>query len=92
LRTALASGRLSLSVVELVARLATPDDEADWLDRVIARGMNVRQRRAELKDRKLEVCDDTLAPRVSIAMTVDKVDAWAFEQARLMVEGWCNAR
>jgi len=86
LRTALASGRLSLSVVELVARLATPDDEADWLDRVIARGMNVRQLRAELKERKLEVCDDTTPPRVSIAMTVDKVDAWAFEQARLMVE------
>jgi len=61
LRAALASGRLSLSVVELVARLATPDDEADWLDRVIARGMNVRQLRAELKDRKLEVRDDTLA-------------------------------
>ena len=86
LRAALASGRLSLSVVELVARLATPDDEADWIGRVTARGMNVRQLRAELKERKLEVCDDTLAPRVSIAMTVDKVAAWAFEQARIMVE------
>jgi len=29
LRTALASGRLSLSVVELVARLVTPEDEAE---------------------------------------------------------------
>jgi len=103
LRAALASGRLSLSVVELVARLATPDDEAEWVDlvvgrvtarvtarewvdRVPARGMNVRQLRAELKDRKLEVGDDTTPPRVSIAMTVDRVDAWAFEQARIMVE------
>ena len=99
LRAALASGRLSLSVVELVARLATPDDEAEWVDRVSGRvsgrvtgrvttapGMNVRQLRAELKDRRLEVCDDTPAPRVSIAMTVDRVDAWAFEHARLMVE------
>jgi len=56
-----------VAVVELVARLATPDDEADWVDRVIERvttapGMIVRQLRAELKERKLEVCDDTLAP------------------------------
>ena len=85
LRTALASGRLSLSVVELVARLATPDDEAEWVGRVTtAPGLNVRQLRAEFKERKLEVRDDTLAPRVSIAMTVDKVDAWAFAQARIV--------
>jgi len=97
LGAALASGRLSLSVVELVARLATPDDEAEWVDRVTARGVNVRQLRAELKDKKLEVHDDALAPRVSIAISVDRVDAWArspgfailakaFEQARIMVE------
>ena len=87
LRAALASGRLSLSVVELVARLAEPDDEAEWVGRVTtAPGMNVRQLRAELEERKLEVRDDTLAPRVSIAITVDRVDAWAFEQARIMVE------
>jgi len=59
LRAPLASGRLSLSVVELVARLATSDDEAEWVDRVTtAPGLNVRQLRAELKDRKLEVCDE----------------------------------
>jgi len=79
LRIALASGRLSLSVVELVARLATPDDEAEWVDLVTVRGMNVRQLRAELEERKLEVCDAATPPRVSIAMTVDKVDTWAFE-------------
>jgi len=84
LRAALASGRLSLSVV---ARIATPLDEAEWVGRVTtAPGMNVRRLRAELKAKKLEVGDDTTAPRVSIAMTVDRVDAWAFEQARIMVE------
>jgi len=74
LRIALASDRLSLSVVALVARLATPDDEADWIDRVTgrvtARGIDVRQPRAEPKERKLEVRDDQAPPRVSIAMTV----------------------
>ena len=59
LRAALASGRLSLSVVELVARLAAPDDEAEWVGRAATPpGMNVRQLRAELKDKKLEVCDE----------------------------------
>jgi len=91
LHTALASGRLSLSVVELVARIATPVDEADWVDLVVGRvvgralTMNVRQLRAELKARKLEVDDDVTPVRVSISITVDRIDASTFEHARLMV-------
>jgi len=65
LGAALASGHLSLSLVELVARLVTPDDDAEWVGRVTtAQGMNVRQLRAEFKDKKLEVRDDTTPPRV----------------------------
>ena len=106
LRAALASGRLSLSVVELVARIASPLDDAEWVDRVDRRvdrqvdrrvdrrvgerltapGMNVRQLRAELKARKLDVPDDTTPARVRISRTVDRIDAWAFEHARIMVE------
>jgi len=87
LRAALASGRLSLSVGELVARIATPLGDADWVGRVTGvSGMNVRQLRAELKAKKLEVADDTTAGRVRISRTVDRIDAWGFEQARIMVE------
>jgi len=65
LGAALASGHLSLSLVELVARLVTPDDDAEWVGRVTtAQGMNVRQLRAEFKDKKLEVRDDTTPRRV----------------------------
>jgi len=73
-----------LSVVELVARIATPVDDGDWTVRALT--LNVRQLRAELQARKLEVWDDTAPARVSIAMTCDRSDAGAFEQARLMVE------
>ncbi len=84
LRTALASGHLSLSVVELVARMATSIDDAEWVER--AATMNVRQLRADIKARKLEVFDDTTPVRISIATTVDRIDMWAFEQARMMIE------
>lgn len=84
IRAEVRAGRMSLSMAELVVRVATPDDEAEWVAR--ARAMNVRQMRAELKDRKLEVLDDEAPARVSITVTVDKVEAWAFERARMMVE------
>ncbi len=84
LRAALVSGHLSTSMIELVARIATPIDEAEWVERAAA--MNVRQMRAELKSRALEVFDDELPARVSIAVKVDRVDALAFEQARMLVE------
>ena len=84
LRQALHSGHLSTSMVELVARIATPIDEAAWVERAAA--MNVRQMRAELKARALDVFDDSASTRVSLAVQVDRVDAWAFEQARILVE------
>ena len=84
LRAALVSGHLSTSMVELVARIATPVDDAEWVERSAA--MNVRQMRAELKSRALDVFDDTAPARVAITVQVDRVDAWAFEQARMLVE------
>ena len=84
LRAEVQAGRMSLSMAELVVRVATPDDEAAWVVR--AARMNIRQMRAELKDRKLEVVDDEAPARVSIAVTVDKIDAWAFERAKMLVE------
>lgn len=84
LRAALASGRLSSSMVELVARVATPEDEVAWVER--AATMHVRAMRAELKAARVEVVDDLPRPRSTLRATVDRVDAWAFERARLMLE------
>ncbi len=84
LRADVRAGRMSLSMAELVVRVATPDTEAEWVAK--ARTMNVRQMRAELKDRRLDVLDDEAPARVCITVTVDKVEAWAFERAKMMVE------
>src|SRR6188768_3425065 len=47
LRAALASGQISWSAAELLARVARPESEAQWLER--AQQLTVRQLRAELK-------------------------------------------
>jgi hypothetical protein len=84
LRAAMVTGLLNASMVELVARVATPLDEAEWIAK--AATMNVRAMRAELTRRRIETMDDAAPERVSIATTVDQLDAWAFERAKLMVE------
>lgn len=84
LRAELVSGRLSTSMVELVARVATVEDEGEWIARALE--MTVREMRAELKARRVETIDDCAPARVTVTATVDRIDAWAFEQARLMVE------
>ncbi len=83
LRSHLLSGRLSWSMVDLLVRVAVPEDEAEWIAR--AADLDVRGLRALLKMRRL-AAGDGRRPRVSIATRVDRVDAWAFEQARIMVE------
>jgi len=84
-RAAYLAGRLSTSMVELVVKVATPEDEAAWVER--AEAMTVRALRAELARAKVALVEEDERPaRVTITTTVDRVDAWAFEQARLMVE------
>ena len=78
------SGRLSSSMVELVVKVATPEDEAGWVER--AQAMTVRALRAELRAAKVALVDDEAPARVTITRTVDTLDAWAFERARMMVE------
>ena len=87
LREQLASGDLTWSLAELLARVATPLDEAEWL----ARDLDVRGLRALLKTRRQAAGEDN-APKVTIAVRVDRVDAWAFEHARTMVEALGAAR
>ncbi len=85
LRAALISGTLTTSMVELVVRVATPEDDADW----VARGaqMTIRQMRVHLKqDRLIELEEDTPPARATISVRVSRVEALAFERARAMVE------
>ena len=84
LRSALVTGALSSSMVELVSRVATPDDDGAWVER--AGHMTVRGMRAYLKTDRIEIADDEMPERVAITTTVDRIDAWAVERARLMVE------
>jgi len=85
LREALVSGALEASKVELVARVASAETDAAWVER--ARNMTVRALRAELAAARIAVAEDDERPaRVTLTTTVDRVDAWAFERARLMLE------
>ena len=87
LREQLVGGHLTWSLAELLARVATPLDEAEWL----ARDLDVRGLRALMKMRRQAAGEDQ-APKVTIAVRVDQVDAWAFEHARTMVEALGAAR
>ncbi len=89
LREALVCGHLTWSMAELLVRVATAEDEAEWVARVAE--LDVRGLRALLKMRQVGSGDER-EPRVTIAMRVDRVDAWAFEHARLMVEAVGAAR
>ena len=53
LRAALGSGTLTTSMVELVARVATPEDEVAWVTR--ARSMTVRATRVLIRTERLAV-------------------------------------
>lgn len=87
LRGQLVGGHLTWSLAELLARVATPLDEAEWL----ARDLDVRGLRALMKMRR-QAAGEEHRPKVSIAVRVEQVDAWAFEHARTLVEALGAAR
>ncbi len=85
LRAALARGRLGAAMVELLARVATAEDEEAWIEeaaRSTVRAMRLLVNAAP--DGPSE--EDERPARVTIVRTVDRIDAWAFERARLMLE------
>ncbi len=89
LRAALVSGRLTSSMVEVLVKVATPEDEGDWI--ADATGQSVRAMRARIG--AMAGPDEEAAPKkVVITATVDRVEAWAFERARLMIHavGGCR--
>lgn len=82
MRAALVDGRLAWSKVELLARVTSPDDEAAWVER--GEQLTVRQLRALVAGpRPLD--EEPSEPRTTLVITADRLDAMAFEGARLMV-------
>jgi len=87
LRGALKQGRLGWSMVELLAREATPENEAQLIAE--ARGMTVRAMRERLAGRS----DGDLEPAApepgdeqrTLQVSVDSVTAWAFEATRSLL-------
>jgi len=90
LRAALVEGRLTSSMVELLARVATEEDEGRWIEE--AAGSTVRAMRQKVNAVRAQAAADGDDPdvregaRVTLCVTADRVNAWAFEQARMMVE------
>jgi hypothetical protein len=100
LRRRVAMGNVSWSMAEVLARVATPADEARWLERAECR--TVRQVRAlvaeasgsgEDEDEDADVrlqCDASEA--CTLTCTVPREDAWLFEATRCLLEqlGECS--
>jgi hypothetical protein len=101
LRRALAFGRISWSMAELLARVAQPDDEASWME--AAQSRTVRQMRAQVLEVIAAADRDGPAPRCealaiegaentesdetcTLTCTVDQEEAWLFEATRSLLE------
>jgi hypothetical protein len=101
LRRALAFGRISWSMAELLARVAQPDDEASWME--AAQSRTVRQMRAQVLQAAAAAerggpapVSDALAientettesdEACTLSCTVDQEEAWLFEATRALLE------
>ncbi|MEO8178743.1 MAG: hypothetical protein ABI895_07915 [Deltaproteobacteria bacterium] len=89
LRVELATGRISWSKAERVARVAQPESEAYWLE--LAKGYTLRELQGELK--KARRLDDTEAALTEereatgvLSCTLDREDAWLLEATRILLE------
>jgi len=88
LRAALEQGRLGWSMVELVAREATPANEAQLIAE--AAGMTVRAMRERLAGRSAGGENEPVAvepedEQRTLQVSVDSVTAWAFEATRSLL-------
>ena len=92
LRGALATGRLSWSKAELLARLAQPENEAHWLE--LAERQTLRELRREVskvrdiaaaEDADEALMDEREATGV-LTCTLDREDAWLLEATRELLD------
>ena len=99
-RTAVLCGRLSWSKAELVARVATPEDEDAWVAE--AEGVTVRVLRNTVREGLGAANDETSSDtgdeadekpaRRTMAISVAREDAWAFEATRMLVAALVGTR
>jgi hypothetical protein len=87
LTEAVASGRVGLSMAELIARRATPETEAVMIE--AATGKSVRAMREALRVVEEE---DEAPTRAVIQTTVDQEDAWFVESARMLIRAVGDTR
>jgi hypothetical protein len=85
LRNAVAAGEVSWSQGELVARVARPEDEAQWL--ALAKQHTVREMRG-LVSASLPTAEPNEADEetCTLVCTVDREDAWLFEATRTLLD------
>ena len=83
LRAALASGQISWSAAELLARVARPESEAQWLER--AQQLTVRQLRAELKAG--DVADWECIASGSLRLKLDREESSLLEATLALLDG-----
>jgi hypothetical protein len=78
-----ASGQLSWSAAELLARVAQPESEALWLER--AQRLTVRQLRAELKASDAAGAEHRLTG--SLRLALDREESWLLEATLALLDG-----
>ncbi|MEO8182501.1 MAG: hypothetical protein ABI895_26995 [Deltaproteobacteria bacterium] len=89
LRGALASGEVSWTQAELLARVAQPADESGWC--AVGRGHTVRELRqlvqsAEQTGQRGETQAPLDEEHCTLTCTVDREEAWLFEATRTLLE------
>lgn len=89
-RAALARGEVSFSMAQVIAKVASREDEESWLSE--ARQRTVREMRCLVEERSEGGSQMSSVPREeeeekgTLTLTMDREDAWLFECARMLVE------
>jgi len=84
LRAALALGRVSWSMAELLARRATPEEEAHWL--ALAQRKTLREMRQEMREVSEVALTHERGETCTLTCTVDREEAWLFEATRALLD------
>jgi len=92
LRAALEAGIVTWSMAQLVARHATPEDEAALTAEASSKTLRAMRERLAPRPRGPDPDLADATPRRTIQVSVTVEDAWAFERARVIVEAVTGER
>ena len=87
LRSVVATGRVSWSMGELLARVAQPQDEVHWLE--LAQRCTLREMRREVSKVRAagdEALADERRELCTLSCTLDREDAWLLEATRALLD------